>query len=162
MNTTTDPYGIIADDYVKVPNMRLRDFHPFVVQYIGQILSELNLPWTVSSTNKMLNDGTLVCQEVQVFSNHGIMIYGHISRKRSIEDMRDEVAARARAQADGTARHYGFAFATSNKDSVEIEFLQVEPDGTSETMEGRRLEYTDQEEVERVFRTVDEHWGDLS
>lgn len=78
-----------------------------VVRYLGQIITELNLPWAIS-TDKMLNDGDLVCQGVQVLSDHGLMLYGEISRTRSIDEMRQGLIYRIRQRA--LNRHYVLAF----------------------------------------------------
>ena len=77
---------------------------------------------------------------------------------------RDEIRRRDLVEGVGevttnTSRYYGFAFSSFiNEGSAKIEFIQLNPDESTDIMGGRALKYTDQAEIKRIFRDISEKW----
>ena len=147
-----DETGFMIDSCIRAETANQDDFQKFVSQYLGQIIKGLRLPWSVTSKDKMMDEGTRYSREVFVTASGITVLWGEISHSKTIDQMRLDLVARARLQATHTNRHFAFAFASSNKDQyVEIECLRIDPDSTYRTMGNRTLNFNDQGEIIDFF-----------
>ena len=157
----TDPSGTMINIPSDIHTYDLPDLTAFVVQYLGQVTSDLGLPWTVTSRKRLREERMTPSDEVLVGWPFNTIIWGDVCASRYERDelRRRDLLEGVREVTANTSRHYGFALSSFfNEDSVKIEFIQLSPDGSTEMMGGRALKFTDQAEIERIIRDISERW----